>query len=153
MPAVLKQKELAYWAGFMDGEGCIRISLCQSKNCSRPQAQLVIAATNTHVGVIQKLYEVFPTPKSSKMTNYLGGPKYQINRRPQYKWALTGMSAYKVIKLLYPFLIVKKEQAKLAMEFYELPWRSRRSSPGGGWKIRSEEAITIDLEYYRRIKE
>ena len=147
------QRTVEYWAGFFDGEGCVWLNACQRAGCSRPQVSLKVAVSNTHRGIMDMLAEDFPPPAGRVLNSYLGGPKDQINRRQQFKWELSGYAAYEFLKLLLPHLIIKLDQALLAIEFYEQPWRTQRQGPGGGWKIRSDAQVVSDLDYARRIKE
>jgi len=153
MPSVSeRQRHVAYWAGIFDGEGCVMLAVCQRAGCARPQVSLKVAVSNTHRGVIEELVLAFPPPSGRVINSYLGGPKDQVRRRQQYKWERSGMSAYRFLQMLLPYLIVKQEQAQLAIEFYERPWRTQREKPGGGWRIRSAEQVKIDLTYARQIK-
>lgn len=94
-------KELAYIAGFFDGEGCIQIG---------GQGDLVVSASNTNLESLQFLMDV------------LGGRVRRLKpvattRKTLYIWQIPAASAPEVLEMLLPYLIVKKQQALLAIEF------------------------------------
>ena len=156
MPSVTPRQRrysLEYWAGFFDGEGAVWLAVCQRPTLCRPQVSLKAAVCNTHRGVIEALVHDFPPPAGRVVNSFLGGPKDHVHRRQQYKWEMSGYSAYRFLKSLLPYLVIKRDQALLALEFYELPWRSQREGRGGGWKIRNEQQVATDITYARRIKE
>jgi hypothetical protein len=153
MPAVSQAQQLAYWAGFFDGEGAVWLAVRQDARASHPQVQLKVAVSNTHRGIVEQLATAFPPPAGRAVASFLGGPKDKVKRRQQYKWEMSGDHAYRFLKRVLPWLVVKRDQALLAVQFYELPWRSPRVGPGGGWKVRTTENVVVDLEYARRVKE
>ena len=63
------------------------------------------------------------------------------------------MHAYQFLLAVVHLLFVKRKQAQVAIAFYTKPWRSQRSSPGGGWKIRTAENVAVDIEYAQLLKE
>jgi hypothetical protein len=142
-----------YWAGLFDGEGCILIHSYQRKGCFRAQSSLKVSVSNTHYGIILALSQDFPPPSGRVIASFLGGPKDQVKRRQQYKWEMSGLHAYNFLKSVTPYLLIKREQAVVALEFYDLPWRTQRTGAGGGWKIRTDEQVIIDGNFAQRIKE
>ena len=148
-----RRRSDAYWAGFFDGEGSVWLAVYQRKGCSRPQVSLKVSVSNTHRGIVDDLAYDFPPPRGRAVASFLGGPKDQAKRRQQYKWEMSGVSARDFLQVVYPHLVIRKAQVELAFEFYGLPWRTQRSSPGGGWKIRTDEAVAVDLDMARQMKE
>lgn len=142
-----------YWAGLFDGEGSIWLAAYQRKGSFQPQVSLKAAVSNTHRGIIEDLVHDFPPPSGRVINSFLGGPKDQIRRRQQYKWEMSGRHAYDFLVAVSPWLTIKREQAILAMEFYNQPWRSQRTGRGGGWKIRTAANVLVDLQYAKQIKE
>lgn len=106
-PENLTREESAYIAALIDGEGSIIIQEKSTNDC------LQLAIVNTHKGVIEWL------------ANKWGkGRIYQRKRdskwRETFEYNLYCSSAEKLIKAVYPWLIIKKEQAKTALEFQSL---------------------------------
>lgn len=102
---------LAYFAGFLDGEGHIAIGLNRSPKgkrrwylrfaCHQVNPEPLLMLRKTFGGSIQK------TVRSGTY-------------RTIYEWVATSRDAEKAIQALLPFLIVKKEEALLAVEFQAL---------------------------------
>lgn len=127
MTYTTSETERAYAAGLIDGEGCIRI-------CHRFQKR-------THVSE-QFWMSVQVNATSSDMIDYLhsrwGGSKAELdssqpNRRRIYRWVITSKQAAQFLEDIYPFLVVKKEQAMFARSFQVLSRRWGRH--GGGRPI------------------
>lgn len=98
-----------YWAGFLDGEGSFYVA---TGNC------VLVEVSNTYQPIIRKLERevggtVIPC-KSGK-----------INHRPYYKWIISGKRADKFIRKVHRYLVEKKKQAELLLEFNKLPKSSR----------------------------
>lgn len=103
--------ELAWAAGFFDGEGCIYLragkgiagwqllcSLGQSDDSPLEEFQRIVGG----VGFVGRRHY----PKRS-------------NRRPCWAWQTSSQKAEDVLRLLLPFLRVKRSQAVAALEFQE----------------------------------
>ena len=140
----------SYLAGLIDGEGCISIHRTHSLRYSN------LFVLNLRVCI--------------KMTNkqgielaqeYYGGTiniKRRFAKNPNwsdiYEWELRANKAERFIRSIYPFLRVKKEHGKIALEFRKL--YKKHSSPN---KIKTLEGIltkdmvTIRENYYNKMKE
>lgn len=124
---------LAYSAGIVDGEGCILVEDYKYKNGDRAFI-LVLKVVNTDKRVIDYLY------------NSLGGHicnerKATKNRRRTFRWYMKGKEAANMIKLLLPFMIIKKEQALIALDFrktFDIKYSSRKQIPLNIIKFREE---------------
>ena len=102
----------AYLAGIIDGEGTIRIggAKCNEKNRNtRYYASISVGMTDK--AVIQLLVETF----GSKMRI----ERVRIpNRKDVYRWGTSGNIAVpRIIEKLLPYLIIKKQQAELVLQF------------------------------------
>ncbi len=90
--------ELAYAAGFIDGEGCF--DACRVGRSHVPRLQVGQA----HLEVIQRMQRLF------------GGSIYRAPRRAShhqalYVWRLQGSALARLLEGIEPYLIVKKHQA------------------------------------------
>jgi hypothetical protein len=102
-----------YLAGILDGEGHIGIQRHQFRHGNevvRYQHALRVMVVNTSMQLLESLQESW------------GGWIRQhrvANTRwlPTYGWMVTSKSADKVLAAALPFLIVKRRQAELAIEF------------------------------------
>lgn len=95
--------EVAYLAGLFDGEGCVHIDKAHTLRC-------VVGMTTD--GPIEKLHDRFGGSTGLKLGTHL-------NQRDQYRWSVSGKSAYEFLKTIRPYLTVKNRHADLAMEFWE----------------------------------
>lgn len=93
------ETELAYFAGYFDGEGCIHISRKGSR---------VVGIKSCYPKVVKRFHRVFGgrCDKGSKKNN-------KIQWRHWFHFRICGEDAVAVIKSIYPFMREKKEQARL----------------------------------------
>jgi hypothetical protein len=105
--------DLAYTAGFFDGEGCISIG----KN-----GAVDIRITNTAKSVLVKFQNLFG--------GNIGNRTQKVNKT-QYAYCLYGENAIEFIKLLKPYLIEKLPQAETILEYYELRNNIQRITVSG----------------------
>lgn len=98
----ITQSEIAYLAGYTDGEGCITIVNDRT---------LVFGIETCYPKVVHRCYKLF------------GGHFSRLDRgrkkhRPIFRWRTFSKTAYMVIQTLLPFLREKKRQAELCLKFY-----------------------------------
>lgn len=112
---------IEYMAGYFDGEGCIRVT--QNKRDNGFGIHVFI--TNTYYPFLEELSRRF------------GGKVSRRNvatdrRKEQYQWRISNKYyALKFLVAINQFLIEKKPQADLAIEFCKLPdIRANRFSNG-----------------------
>jgi len=120
-PLITSEKDIIYISGFFDGEGCISILKQKRKDMKMPHYFLEIKITNTNKDVIQYIYNVLKVGRLSKKADK------RKNHRTQWCWIANSTEAVYILKLLLPYLKVKKEQAKLAIEFQEKLNRRKHS--------------------------
>lgn len=126
--------EIQYWAGLFDGEGSITLSKRSSKSNSR---YLVLSLPNTH------------RPVLDLMQTDLGG-KVFLNRKPNLEkghrgtsvWKATTDEAYQILQKLYPYLVIKKDEAEVAMHFQAA--RRPKNNKGCRRGLEDEELEFID---------
>lgn len=106
--------KIAYCAGLIDGEGCIRIKRTKAYKCQdrkTPGYHAVIQVRMVEEGAIKFLSET------------LGGWYFKerpSERRPLYCWQVSDAGAEKIIRTVEPLLIVKRQQARLVIGLREL---------------------------------
>lgn len=103
-------KVLAYFAGFVDGEGCISI-VKHKPQPGRPNYYfyLAVRVVNTDRRPIELLQNTFGG--WIKVVNGTGSWK------TRYEWVAECGTATKTLELLLPYLLVKREQAKVGLKF------------------------------------
>lgn len=96
----MNEIELAWAAGFFDGEG--------STNVSRTNSGWYI-----RINIQQNDREVLDRFRSAigGLGNIRGPVQYKYNKNPWYSYSLTGSKAHQVLNLLFPYLSsVKRNQ-------------------------------------------
>lgn len=116
-------------AGFFDGEG----SLWVQKNKRGSSLKVSISQADPFIlKLIQCKY-------GGKITTW----KSNVNGKDVSKWDLNnGFDCINFLKLIYPYLIVKKIQCEFAFIFMNLPWR--QIGRGGKRHKLTNECIEMD---------
>ena len=138
-----KRITYAYLAGLIDGEGSIFISKINNKKSGNVWFRLALTCSMTEREGIDLLIKTF-TPHL-KAYIYLGNRKN--GHKSVYQYLTTGDTARDILKELLPYLLVKKEQARLGIEFQV--WRKKFKNTG---KPRTQEEIEQFNEYYLKMK-
>lgn len=97
-------ESLAYVAGFVDGEGCIRIV-----SGIRGPSGVSLHIVNSDEGVIDYINLLLPGRKYNQK---------RYGRRNLYRLCWSGEAAIDVIELILPYLIVKERIARLVVEYW-----------------------------------
>ena len=128
------ETDLAYIAGFVDGEG--HILILSANTGTSFVAQLGIS--NTNVEILEWIQEIFGgyIYDKQKVKGRKQGYQIRWNRRNRVKEILT---------LLLPYLKVKRAQAEVVIEFCELLDKSDRSLSGEEFSICQELHYGISL--------
>lgn len=114
--------KLAYAAGILDGEGSFGIITVKWHwgGFRGPVRRAVIQCGMTTVEPLQLLQELFG--------GYLNGPyvhKGSLGKKPCWKWSITTLGeAARAIRLLRPYLIVKRRNAALVLRY--IHWRQQQ---------------------------
>lgn len=111
-----RQTDLAWAAGFLDGEGCIWAKAHNNPTRGKRDRQLKISAAQVDREVLDRLVSIFgfgkvygPYPSSSDVG------------KPYYRWDLNhAANVVAILKLIWPYLgTVKRAQALSAMNEYQ----------------------------------
>lgn len=110
-----------YLAGLFDGEGCIVISKRHYRLKSGEKAPwytLVVCVVNTHLPTILMLRDEFVSKSAYvfRMDKINAKPKGKA-QRPCWKWHVASDIAETFLKRVLPHLVIKKEEAYLALQF------------------------------------
>ncbi len=133
--------ELAYLAGIVDGEGCIYFARSKKGQAS---ISLGVKVSMTTFLIINMLHD------------RLGGSV--VNKSdckeatlPQKAWSATGEQAYLVLKAIGPYLVGKKEQCQLGIEYFERV----RNAPRTGYRMiqHTPETVAYQETVYLKMKE
>lgn len=94
----------AYAAGYVDGEGCIRIDI--------NKYTLRVEISSCYPGSLKWISETFGGSMAVKTES--NGP-----HRRQYRWSLNGQKSKTLLEGLLPYSMEKKAQIKLALQFLD----------------------------------
>jgi hypothetical protein len=128
----ISKTDIAWAAGFIDGEGCIAILKNKNKNpCYIVSLQ-----------VVQK----FRRPLDRLVTIFGGEVKFHNPKRYDgyFYWYLYSDNAVEVLEQILPYLVAKEKQAKVAIEF-----QARRLPRG---VVKSVRYIARDEKDYLKLR-
>ena len=138
---------LAYTAGIMDGEGsiCIAKSAPSVKNGTKsPSHWLQVGIINTNRELIEWLEKTF----GGHISDNSHSPSRK-RQRPCWAWRVTSIQAKIFLQSIYPYLKIKKKQAKLAIEFQE-----KRNKISNNGKQITNKGLSIKIlqerEWYKQ---
>lgn len=106
----MAKTDLAYMAGLFDGEGCVSIAKHSSNRYYNIACYLIMA--NEY---LPQLFQFRFGGRVSRKYNHPNKPEW----RPYWRWAISSQQAYRFLKTIYPYLILKKPQAEVAFKFIE----------------------------------
>jgi len=132
----VSEVEIAWAAGFFDGEGYIGISrgYFVDKRWG-PYHHMKISASQRIRLPLDRLVAIF------------GGSVCKANTRELYLWTCTTRGAARALEAMLPYLTVKRDQALVALGF------QRRRKPGGVAHAdrTQDEADIVELARLKRI--
>ena len=110
----IDEKRLIYWAGFIDGEGTLKIIKRRAgKSGKSPQYIPYLAVANTKKEIIDLLKKEFGC-------GVIWHKKpFKPNHKHAYAWYISTKKCVEILKQLLPYLYIKKPQAELILRFYE----------------------------------
>ena len=135
---------LAWAAGFLDGEAYLGLVLYRGLDRSRPGYRLNLSVTQNHKKTLKDLLAIVGR----------GGRIYKVKRQPTHKrqvWVLQfwGRHALAVIRKVLPYLRRKGARGETCLRAWTECKMDRHSGPNGWpqalWRLRAA--------YYKKIKE
>lgn len=108
---------VVWCAGFFDGEGCITFG----KDSYYNRFELVVSASQRYP--IREPLNVFKDLFGGSISDY--ECTTNVGEARMFRWQISGFHAGGVLETMLPFLIVKREQAELAIQWVRL-------APGSG---------------------
>lgn len=112
---------IPYTAGFLDGEGCVGLSIARG----RGNLRLHVDIANTQRAVLSKLQERW----GGSVSRLSRGSE---RRKKSYYLRVSGHGAVRLLQAVFPYLLVKRRQALLAFKWAKL---ERFASPGQGVRL------------------
>lgn len=110
----LSEFDKGWLAAGIDFEGYI--SICKAVSKKRIRYGLYVGISCTHKGIIEEAKRKVGLGSIRKYQ-----PEAYINKgyKPCYHWYIQSNQALAFLKQIEPYLIIKREQAKLAIQFQE----------------------------------
>lgn len=125
----ISKTDLAWAAGFLDGEGCFHIRRPKpskwrgSDKVQKWGYNVLVAASSCDYEPIKKLERMF-----GGATIYYTSKKQ--HQRPVYHWKMFANDSRKAIPLLLPYLVLKRKRAMLVAQLLAR-MGVKRNRPGG----------------------
>lgn len=111
----LSKEQKAYIAGIVDGEGCIAIDKRTDRDYKHGYSFMAtLRVGNTYKRLIDYLNKV------TGLGSINFSKKEDIKYKDYWSWRLHTQQASQLIKVILPYLIVKKKQAKIILKFNQL---------------------------------
>ena len=138
----MKRTDLAWAAGFIDGDGCITIT----KNGNAHTLRVQVDSTT------RKPLEKLVSDLGGKINGpYMSRSKHKdsYNRRPISTWVLNGVAAKEILGKLLPYLVNKKSQAAIGISLQT--WgRTGRGHAATSEFVAAQVAIAQQLREEKR---
>lgn len=112
------ETKFAWAAGVIDGEGCVHIKVIkpsENNNFKRNYYNLTLELKMTHKPTLEKFVGIFDTLKLNKEKR----KKRQEWHKQGWVIVCSGKKASKVIYQLCPYMVTKKDEALVALKFWE----------------------------------
>ncbi len=124
---------LDYVAGIFDGEGCVTITKTKKAACKNITYEFQCAVVNTNEWLCRMLQFMF------------GGcvvlHPAKGNQRDCWAWQIRAIKAYNFLKTIQPYVILKRPQVDLAIDFHE------SKSKYGKYPLTDEELAIREAQY------
>ena len=137
----MTDRELAYLAGILDGEGCLTVLKRKSKHSagSIPNYAVNVIVCMTSESVTSWLKDKVP---GSWVSVTAGGSNKR--GRDVYRWVIPGIKAVELVKAVAPYLVEKQQQAELIVKMGEyISGRGKMPTPE---QIEGKEQIYTALK-------
>lgn len=149
----LTETEKAYAAGLIDGEGCIRVAKSNRKRTNGAEGRMMVYYMTVQVNSTTKPLVDFLRERWGGSLTALAGSE-AMNRKPKWHWQVSASIAAKLLEDVYPFLVVKKEQAMFARAFQAMQKRWGAFGPVGNRQShRPPEVLEMQERIFQKTKQ
>jgi len=109
-------QQWAYWAGFLDGEGCFRIDGGQQPHHGTTK----IRVANCYLPVLEEFQEFVKQITGTTGSIRRNGRRQSVKHRLAWQLLFSGKTCRRVVREVLPFLKEKKTQADLLLKWPKL---------------------------------
>lgn len=134
----LTEAELGYLAGLVDGEGCINIAKTQGRYYV---LQIVIAQSNEY------LLDYWQKKTGLGTIHHMKRRANGVNDSEKWHWHLSTGNAQKMLDVITPYLVLKQEEAMIALEFLQVCKHQESQYRGRGVKRITPDMLKIREAY------
>lgn len=141
-----KPLDLSYIAGLFDGEGSVTLTRREGRDIQ----YVALSLSNTHREIVERIKQSLGCGSVHKQSG--------VNL-PVYNWYVSHAAAAECIEKLLPFLIVKRKEAELALEWYKQSYEIGKTARAffrwdkEKYKQLKQEAKDLTHVYVAKIKE
>lgn len=140
---------MSYFAGIIDGEGCIYIGrFRRNKKTNALQYQTRIEVTNTseilidwlvkHIGGSKYAYSENQTPKNS--------------RKRVFRWVVSGDLLTELCYAMYPYLVIKKNECDVMLNIRKTFEKHQTKKGIQGTQPIDEETMKLREKYFHELQ-
>tara|TARA_R110000737_G_scaffold306148_2_gene313831 strand:- start:24 stop:431 length:408 start_codon:yes stop_codon:yes gene_type:complete len=128
----MSSTERAYTAGIIDGEGCIEFKWAHRLRKDRkghPTYNTLICRMEVSQ-VDGRLIDYLMVTTDEGHRDIKKYPD-KDNWQDQHRWRCGYHAVYRILKQVFPYLVVKKEKAKLVVDHYDKKFKEKKYGKGG----------------------
>lgn len=137
-----------YFAGLFDGEGFVRINKWKKPGSVHVRYQVICGLGMTHRPVIELMQRTYGGSINQNRHD-LRNPKHRI----QFTWNVGSQRAAAFLRRVFPYLIVKKDEAEIALALqnhidstaYKSAGRSGKLRKGGKQILATRDKMYHDI--------
>ena len=145
----LTKEELAWYAGFMDGEGTITIkrynrAYLKADGQKRVYYIVMVSCAQVNKAPNNIIIKSFKEHFGGSVYEYAQSPKHSEKRIDTIQWSIASKSAVNFLNQIKPFLKIKKPNAEIALELIKGLNKGNKPTP-----ISDEEMIRREKLFYK----
>lgn len=133
----------AYLAGFVDGEGCISVY----ENGRKTSHTLVVQIVQNRTVESTELLKSIELKYGGKVSEYRSTAE-----RQKYNLLIQGANAASFLEEILPFLVLKKAQAEVAINWYRSRPKTQRNNRGWHIPVSAEQRL-VDKNVDQRLRD
>lgn len=142
-PSPLQMANLAWAAGFLDGEACVHIAKHRHASRRTDTYRLAVSIAQNFLAVLEHFRKVVgidaPIYKTKRASNH---------SRQCYTLNFSGRQALELLQAVAPYLQRKREEAQNGFDF----WVHGQMGVTGNGKRLDPDVLAIREHYYQRMK-